>query len=345
MSIRSRLMGKLSNNASSADGTDLDCSQLVRRVREHRALLAGCVGLFLLAGLAYLAVVPELHQATTIIEPQDSSADPEDRGKAVVGEMQLKTVEQNFRRISIYRRVVSRDEVRGALFFDEPDAAALQQGAERLARRTRIRWQRGTRLISITVVDEEPEMAKQLAGALVAEFALDQVEREREEHSLRLELLIKASGNLRDRLREHREIERVIHEKGQSGAASIVAHFEQQKAKGEDFWKGLDMDDLSTLTEERRRDAVLKYARGRAGILGLEIDNERQIMAELLGEIKRLELSMQLAGADIRVVEPAFVLSGTVGPGWVFVVLVSIFLGFAVGLVVIWCKNVCPGGK
>lgn len=357
-------MGEPVNNPSFEDGSDFDCSRLVRRVCGHKVLLAGCVGLFLLAGLAYLAVVPRLYQATTIIEVHEPGANPAGRERGEVGEMRLKTVEQSLRRISIYHRVVAGDDFSGTLFSGEPDEAAFQQGAERLAGRTRVRWQRGTSLVFVTVIDEDPEMARQLAGALVKEFTWDQVEKGREGIELRLGLLLQASGSLQKRLREHQELGERIQglklevgrakhrlgnqerevaglDKGKTGGASGLAPFEGLIKMGGEFWRGLDLNQLSGLAEEKRMDVILKHAQGSAEVLGMEIDAERQLLASHMGEIKELEFLVQIEETGIQVVEPAFVLPSTAGPGRGLILIVSIFLGLAVGLVLIWCKSVC----
>lgn len=376
-------MGDLANNASSEEVTDFDCSRLVRRVCEHKALLAGCVGLLLLAGLAYLAVVPKLYQATTVIELAHPGVDFADRDQGEVGEMRLKTVEQSLRRNSIYRRVVARDDFRGALFSGEPDEAAFLQEVERLAGRTRVRWQRGTSLIFVTVTDEDPEMAEQLAAAIVEEFVLDQVEKNRERVALRLGALVRVSENLQKRMRDHQEMGERIHQWGVEGAGEIrrklelqerelannvrgkgedapgwvqsqkgldayreqlgrsLAQFEALVKKGGEFWEGLNLDQLSGLAEEKRMDVILNFVQGRAEVLGMEVDSERQLLASLLDEIKGLELSVQMEEPGIRVVEPAFVLPGTAGPGRSLVLIIAMFLGLALGLVLVWCKSVC----
>ena len=118
-------MDESAKNAAFEDETGFDCGRLVRRVCGNKVLLAVCVGLFLLAGLADVAVVPRLYQATTIIEVHEPGADTADRGREEVGEMRLKTVEDSLRRISVYRRVVARDDFCGVFFSGEPDEAGL----------------------------------------------------------------------------------------------------------------------------------------------------------------------------------------------------------------------------
>jgi len=356
-------MDESAKNAAFEDETGFDCGRLVRRVCGNKVLLAVCVGLFLLAGLAYVAVVPRLYQATTIIEVHEPGADTADRGREEVGEMRLKTVEQSLRRISVYRRVVARDDFCGVFFSGEPDEAAFQQEAERLAGRTRVRWQRGTGLIFVTVVDGNPELAEQQAGALVDEFIREQVERGREGRGLRLGLLSQALGSLQKRMREHQEVLAAIRglegagksnhgleiqenggaglTRGKTGGASGLAQFEGLIKKGGEFWKGLDLNQLSGLAEEKRMDVISKYAQGRAEVLGMEIDTEKKLFASHMGEIKELEFLVEIEEPGIRVVEPAFVLPGTVGPGRGLILIVSIFLGLAVGLVLVWCKSVC----
>lgn len=376
-------MGDLANNASSEEATDFDCSRLVRRICEHKVLLAGCVGFFLLAGLAYLAVVPKLYQATTIIELDKPGTDIVDREQGEVGEVGLKTAEQNLCRISIYRRVVARDDFRGVLFSGEPDEAAFQQEAERLAGRTRVRWQRGTSLIFVTVTDGDREMAEQLAAAIVKEFAMDQVEKNRARVELRLEALARVSASLQKRMRDHREMGEEIHGWGVEGAGEVkrklglqeqeladfsrgkgedapglvqsqkrldayrdqlrrsLAQIEALVKKGGEFWEGLNLDQLSDLAEEKRMEVILNFVQGRAEVLGLEADSERRLLASLMGEIKELELLVQIEEPGIRVVEPAFVLPDTAGPGRSLILIVAMFLGLAVGLLLVWGKSIC----
>ena len=241
------------NQASPAEMADLDCGQLIRRIWQHKILLVGCVALFLLAALAHLAAVPKFYQATTIIEVHEPGSDPVDRGRGDLSEMRLRTVEQKLKKVSVFRHVLERDDVTSIVASSDD----LLELAADLARRTRVRWQRGTSLISVTVADEDPELAKQLATALVEEFMEDQIEAHRNGLELRYEQVKEASERMKLKLQEHMEMEVAIHRLSLDEAMEIRSRIEDMESEISDLL-GKGDEKAPSLVQGRKRLSVFR---------------------------------------------------------------------------------------
>ena len=158
-----------------------DLRALCHLLCEKVWLIAACVALCGAAGFFYATQLPELFRATATVQVEKEEKrrlTSHDRASEEPAEEVLRTIEQNLLSPSLALRLLDRPEL-----AEDP---AFLAGIERPAAKERLRSalsnqisanvRRGTRLIDVTIEDENPVMAQKLAQLLVEEFLRDSAE-------------------------------------------------------------------------------------------------------------------------------------------------------------------------
>lgn len=150
---------------------------LYRVVRERLWLIVGCVVVALAAAVVYLVKAPRVYQAYTIVQVQTSEKNPMSSREGNTGSNDLekleslKTIEFNLGRRELLRRLVTNLPLSAAdLDLPADKQWTHDELTDTLAQRVSVNLIRGTRLISLQVLNTDPARAAKIADALVAEY-------------------------------------------------------------------------------------------------------------------------------------------------------------------------------
>jgi len=143
---------------------------------EKAWIVAACIGICGAAGYFYAARLPKVYAATATVQVEAEQQRPvtiEHRAvEDPADEALLATIEQNLQSPSLALRLVRHPDLAGDSTFlarvERP--ASDERLAAALAGQISADVRRGTRLIDVTIEDENPAMAQKLARLLVEEF-------------------------------------------------------------------------------------------------------------------------------------------------------------------------------
>lgn len=377
--------GKL---VDAADGFEI--RSLIGLVRERWRLIVICLAASVLGalflGIGYLEVTPRVYEATVIVEvprhaPRAVNLEMTTEDEDLRGDEILKTIEQNLQRISLFQSVMEREAIveSEALqqWLDGPvDAFEPGELAQLLGEWTRVRHQRGTRLISITVEHSDAGLAKNLANAIVEEFALERNDVRSGTSDSALDFLLTEVERVRAELQDSEDelmklqefedalaLEKKIEEQEDhilqltqryrdkhptliQARSRLAAQRELLRAEllpahrltGEEIAVKHPkfMTTASGIDRDEQLEATLQQLETRFNVLSLEVETNRALYETLVARLSEANVTSQWDAAPFQIVEPAFVAMDSAKPRGVRVMGVSVVLGSGLGMGLVW---------
>ncbi|MEI9894344.1 MAG: polysaccharide biosynthesis tyrosine autokinase [Chthoniobacter sp.] len=162
---------------SSDDSSDLDLSALIHAIRQRWWVVALSIAATCALAVTYIIVTPKTYDAETIIQVEEGERKivniqdiaSEDAKSAE----ELKTIEQNFSSLVVLQGVVESLKLTPEQLGLKPRADRPYSEAELmnvLSNATKVKLQKGTRLISVMVDSTNPELSQKLSTETVRQF-------------------------------------------------------------------------------------------------------------------------------------------------------------------------------
>ncbi len=361
-------------------GEDLDLRQILSYALKRAWLVALCVFVFLLAGISYLWITPPIYKAVAMVEvPLEARqlVDIDDtESQDFRSEEILYTIEKNLQRFSLFRRVMTRNEVKGSsllqTWLEDPiNSYEDNELAGMLKEWTTVKLQRDTRLITVSVEHQSPEVAEMLANAIVEEFILERVEMQSGSSASAFEYLLQEAEKARDKL----EISegQLLHFQAFEDALDLKTKIDSQKDAilelsqryldkhpklmqarsslaelNEQLYSQLmlarplvttrtespelDPADHSGSERAERLEEEIQLLEGRFNVLSREVEADRVLYESIVSRLKQTDVTKQWEMIPLQVVEPAFAPSKPSKPNKLKALAISVFLGGGAGL-------------
>jgi capsular exopolysaccharide synthesis family protein len=237
---------------------------LTRMLRQRIWLIAGCIAAAVLAGLIYLARAPRVYQAYTVVQVQTSEKNPLTEREGSTGSNDLdkleslKTIEYNLGRRDLLRRLIKNLPLTPADLDLSPARTWLpDEMTDTLANLVSVNLVRGTRLITVQVLNTDPARAARIADAVVAEYGRALFEQRSGSSTQANEFLVQEAERLKKKLQASEQALQNYRE--QTNAVSleesqniIVAQLKELNAKLTDA-KGerLKLESASALLQQQ----------------------------------------------------------------------------------------------
>ena len=218
-------------------------------------LIAGITAVAVLLGIGYLVIAKKVYSAKTTIEIEAEEqklikADarrPEDRKSEEV----LKTIEQNLLSPALVLRLLHRPELTADPAFRARSAVGSEAELQSsVAAKITAKLRLGTRLIDVSVEDENPALAQKIANLLVDEFIRS-----------RFEGHVQTSQASHDFLRQ--EAERI---------KSALANSEQELQRYREQYQAVSLEEKQNIVVERLKELNAKVTTAKAERLKIETD-------------------------------------------------------------------------
>lgn len=193
----------------SVEHEEIDLRNLLSLFIERKWIILCSVFLSLAAAVAYLNYATPLYEATALAEVPEqiiNLAKIEDlQAQDLRGGEVLKTIEKNFQGRSLLMRIVERSDLHDFLAKGANAAVPSSKLVEILENSLSIGVKKGTRLIAVTVVHDDPEGAFRLPNGIIEEFIKVQAEVRDSDRRAALEKLEYEMDGSRKRLQESQE--------------------------------------------------------------------------------------------------------------------------------------------
>ncbi len=354
---------------------DIDIRQIISMVIERLWLLVVCVGICGIAGLSYITVTPKLYESTALLEvPQE--------GKNIVAIQDvnnqdfrsvevLNTITQNLRRMSLYERVMQRDDVinhqklRKSMGSDFDEMLPAER-ADELADWTSVNLRRLTRLIEVTVEHEVPEVAQLLANAIVSEYVREMIATRTGSSQTAFTFLLEEAERIRTKLQKSEsalqdyekavdirqkieaqedrisQLKQRYRDKHPSliQALSLKAQLENEfrqelitisKQVSDQVFKKEQSENLQGLAGQERIDAELKLLEARFNVLSREVETDRVLYDSIVTRMKETDVTSGIESKPIEIVEKAILPLEPSKPKKLLILGFSLALGLGSG--------------
>ena len=364
-----------SNPAPLQDAFEL--GKILSIVLEKRWLLIGSILLCVGVGAVYLKLATPIYEAKATIEILVSNRNPagmEIPGVNLGSAEALATVEANFQRISLFRRVMEREDISSLAELGGPENPVPIASALRLEEWTKVDLRRGSRLIDIRVRHPKPEIAMALANGLVEEYTRERAMIETGSSKSDFEMLLGEQKDIDRRLKTFEaseqsiakvlaaraeiqtvetEVRVLLQSKGELhpdvktaklGLEGMFAKLETLVGRARQLLKEAEIDGLAsdpgssggTLSREDRLHLDADRLELAQRSLLRDIESEHVVREVIVGSLKEAEISKDIQSSSIALVEPAFAPLQPVSPKAVQVLSLAIMLGGSLGLASIW---------
>ncbi|MFT5467913.1 MAG: capsular exopolysaccharide synthesis family protein [Verrucomicrobiales bacterium] len=367
---------ELTGPSPQEDQRAIDPRQLLSKVQEKLWILVLTTILGIAAGVAYVKYVSPVYEATATVEVLSGKRSPVGDG----GQNDLKnadalgTIAAILNRISLFQRVMERDDI---LDHENLEIAAELEPVQRAAglqRLVQVQIRRDTRLIDVAVEHSDPEVAKLLANAIVNEFIEERSQMEAGATKSSFEMLLGEKEKIDESLEtletmlqsvekvlvtkslieeKETEIQQLLTNLGElhpdvkaarTQVAVAYGELEEQLAKARALIEpalapeGADQGGNAVSREKKLLlEADLFELSQRA--LTREIDSERATRDVIVARLKEAEIIKDLDTTPVILAEPAFAPLHPVRPKPVLVCALATGLGFICGLMLIWLSH------
>lgn len=190
-------------------GADIRASLTL--IREKLWLIALCVLVFGIAGVAYLTLTPKVYRAQAVIQvtPGERNVLKEDGidVQELQGEEITKTIEQSLTSPELLLNLIDRNQLNKDPAFLPELKRPVSGGkmAEELAKHISAQVRRSTRLIDIKVEDRSPIIAQKITELLVKEFIRNDLRRHMEASEAVYNFFLQQADRLKGKLAKSEE--------------------------------------------------------------------------------------------------------------------------------------------
>jgi succinoglycan biosynthesis transport protein ExoP len=188
----------------------IDFHRVMNLLRAKAWIVASVAIASLLAAVVYLVRAPKMYESRAVVqvqqEPQKVVKISDVSEEKPEADDYLNTVVQAFTSRKLMLRVVRATGLDKDPTFAPPKKSGSPyteiELAELMSQKVEVSLRRKTRLVDITVFDRSPEMAQQLAGAVVTEFLRETFEQRRALSRLAKQFLQEEAQELRTKLEQ-----------------------------------------------------------------------------------------------------------------------------------------------
>lgn len=158
-----------------APATSFDVTRLYHTLLERAWLIAVCLVLAVLFTAGYVQRQPVLYAATAVVQIEQEETRMVKVEKFQADDLRwldaIRTIEQTLKGRTVLERVAETLKLgQNPAFYSGPAEPTKEQLALLLDRRVKVTLRKGTRLMDITAVHPNPELAAKIANTLITEY-------------------------------------------------------------------------------------------------------------------------------------------------------------------------------